>query len=67
MQRVSCQGFDLLPDEGLSGAAAAAEGRGHGAADCGAAVAGQREGPSLAGGGEARGHPAASAAAQRLG
>lgn len=56
-----------LPDEGLSAAGAAAEGGGDGAASDGAADAGDREGSSVTGGGETRGHPAAPPAAQRPG
>jgi len=53
-----------LPDEGLSGAGAAAEGRGDRAASGGAADAGDGAGSFVAGGGEAGGHPAAPATAQ---
>lgn len=56
-----------LPDEGLSGARAAAEGGGDRAASDGAADAGDGESPSVTGGGETRGHLAAPPAAQRLG
>ena len=56
-----------LPDEGLSGAGAAAEGRGDRAASDGAADARDREGASVTGWGETCGHPAAAPAAQRPG
>ena len=56
-----------VSDEGFFGPGAPAEGRGDRAASDGAADVGDREGSSVSGGGETRGHPAAPPAAQRPG
>ena len=65
----SCERFwcHVFSDERLPDAGTATEGRGDRVASDGAADAGDREGSSVPGGGEACGHPAAPAAAQRPG